>query len=107
MHYDLNLEERYGILLLLQAWNHASIAEWSLLNAAKEELKITKKNIADLKIQSAPTGLIWDAEKGKEPYGFELDERVMDMVKEKINILNQKKMVPKDLLPLAIKLGIQ
>ncbi len=107
MKYQLNFAERYAILLLLQGWQHASIQEWSIINAAKEELKITKEHIKALKIQAIPNGIVWDEQKGQEIYAFDLDEKLINMIKEKITILDKKKMIPKDLMPLVYKLELQ
>lgn len=107
MKVSWNFSERYGAILLLAGVQHASMKDWKIIKDAQKKLEITKEEMKDLNIVARDGHLTWNKDSIKSEYKYDMDEKLIKTLREKLNILNQKNMIPSALVPLAEKLGLE
>lgn len=104
MKLKLNIGERYAALLILNGVTNAGLKQWNVIKQGRDKLNITKEDISKFDIKFENGQLSFDTEKGKEVQTFDVDEQLTKLLIEKLNVLDKKNMIPKEVLPLAEKL---
>jgi len=103
MEVRWNFGTRWGALLICKAIQQTNIKTWKIIQAAEKTLTITDEDVKRLKIKHDKR-MIWDTAAGEQKESFNIDEQFMKFLREQIKILDQKNMIPSDLLPLAEEL---
>lgn len=105
MQISLNFPERVGLFILVEEAKVGDRKFLSMLNLAKEALRVREDDIKEYGVSNRPDGGInWNFEKAKKVKKYDVPESVMNHVTKRLADLEKSQQLTMELLPIADKI---
>lgn len=103
----LSFPERYAALLILSGVKTAGLKTWRVVEKTREMMQIDKEDIVNLDIKFQAGGISYDREKADADIrGYALSKEAIDFLGKRITDMDKTNGIPREVLPLAAKLGM-